>query len=567
MPKRSRCTENPMAQITQLKLSLLEEIPCLESVLIFLTKKDVCSLFYCKKIFQFECFQDMCQKHQWNMSQKQTIDVPNLNLNWIKSVAICFNEKNESTIMEFISKLKCIEKIDTSAEMSHTIKIESLPETITKWKCRGYNNKPYALVTLLPSKLKWFFNKVIMETRFPLLKLEPGIFPNSLTSLTFRCNQKLMNGILPESLYYLDINCTEEILKVGFIPQSVRYLYFTSTATMTIHNNSLPKKLIDLKMIAGNNSIFSTNFILPETILKIRLSYTFEQGFATLPPKLQHLTYFDSVLFFAKLKNRTFPDTLTSLEYFNQFNLPTVLPLDMAFNLKQLVSLKCYNIHPIAIEYFNCEKLISLYIRYCKQNISLSRLQGLVTLSIGFDPNVVVSIHGLVSLTNLKKLEIVCSLRKSVNNIIVGKYPKNIIDLTLIKMQNVSYLKKLVTLKLKTNNKIEISDVSYFPKNLVNLIIDAKTIIWPQQNNNSSIFPKSLYTLSLQCDFQRRKPFLQESQLLTELSLSACFLNFNLFQLIPQTVLKLYLPFPMKEINHLDKFNNAIVVLSTKCKY
>ena len=128
-------------------------------------------------------------------------------------------------------------------------------------------------------------------------------------------------------------------------------------------------------------------------------------------------------------------------------------------------------------------------------------------------------------------------------------------------------LKKLVTLKLKSNNKIEISDVSYFPKNLVNLIIDAKTIIWPQQNNNSSIFPTSLYTLSLQCNFQHREPFLQESQFLTELSLSACFLNFNLFQLIPQTVLKLYLPFPMEEINHLDKVNNAIVVLSTKCKH
>ena len=551
MPKRSRYTEQ---SVLEPKKSQLEEISCLGVVLIFLAKKDVCSLFYCNKIFTLKCFKDICQKHKWNISQTQM--PKNLNLNWIKRVSVFFNDENESNIIEFLSKLKYIQYIETSGTKSHKIKIESLPETINKWKC--HKNTSYINIQSLPPKLQYFSNLSFMELKFPLLKLQNGIFPNSLTSLTFCCMTKLQNGILPKSLHYLDIKCIESTLEDGFIPQSVRNLRFTSTSIVIIDSNSLPKKLTTLRLKARRNSAFSPDFFLPQTLIKICLSSAFkQQSFDSLPPQLQSLSYFDSGLFFMKLENRIFPLSLTELEGFNN-ELMTLLPLDMLPNFKQLISLKCSNINSMAIEHLDCDKLVSLTINYCAQDISFARLKGLVTLSIGFNLDTAVSVYGLESLTNLKTLEIKCQFRQHLFKII-GKYPKNLTDLTLgiTNMKNISYLTKLESLKLKSKNKIEILNVNHFPKKIKILHIDAKTIIWPTENNN--IFPKSLQKLTLNCESQRRKPFLQEAPLLTELSLSTCFLRFNLFQLVPETVLKLYLPRDMINFRH-EKINNAVVL-------
>ena len=543
MPKRSR--EKKTKKNYHNNTNNLQQISCIETVLQFLSVADVCALRNCTKIspIHLKCFIYMSQQHRWNFDELSTTS--KIDLNCIQKFT--FQSNNQSAI-SCLQNLKNIKYLKTTFKLFHNnenVNIETLPNTILEWICDI--DSIFTKLKSLPSNLLSFHRHCHFEVGMPRLTFAD--FPSSLTSLTFSTKRDLEYIVLPQCLVFLNICCQIKELKPGLIPQSVQTLVFGSYEMCEIQKNALPNNLIKLILICNDHLMLANDAILPPTLLKMDVGTCFNVFKLTcLPPNLKTLKYECSETFFSRFTNRVLPSSLQKLICFsiNPFANSRFIPEDMMHQLKQIKHLEISH-RKYDTKYFyhlDGENLKVLSLNIGDDSIMFQHLQGLRKLFLEYSSKAVIC--GLHLLTNLTDLRLGNNFLP-LDSLIL---PVNLIALEMCKMQNVHYLTKLKKLSIFCQGPITLIR-DHFPENLSFLEIEATTVNFHKRSINGDVFPLKLHTLFLSCNFQKRK--LQFPESLHELTLSKCFADFNLKNILPKNLYTCNLPKIC-----LNNFNNDV---------
>lgn len=303
---------------------------------------------------------------------------------------IKFGKKFNSGIHNFPDELEVLDFGD-----EYNKPIDNLPRNLKKLILRKMFNQP---LEFLPKKLLYLELNNIFYYNYSI-----NDFPSSLETLILitEYHFKKEINVLPPRLKYFEFkskNCEKIIL-----PKTIEVLILDNFLKF----DKLPPKIKKLKMPYDFNQCIN----LPDTLLDIEFSNSFNQIISIFPSKLQNLKF--GYAFNNKLP--VLPETLETLEFGSAFNQ------ELSFLPENLKILKFGNYFNSSIDFFptNLKKLIfgDYY------NLMLPKLSDSIThLEFGRDFNEPVDYFPL----NLEKLIFGDKFNQTLNNL-----PHGLTELTL----------------------------------------------------------------------------------------------------------------------------------------
>ncbi len=485
-------------------MSQLQKMSCIDVVLAFLCVFDQVALIRCRKAFKQKCNKHICHTRVWD----DTFDC-NPNDVWKFQITLDVFEAD----LQLPNNVKDVTITSSIKGLNTGIRQLVLPSTITalKLKCVYFLN-----LTYLPPNIK----TLILDNSFGIRNIQ--IFPTSLISLKFSCNQELMPNMLPTSLLYLDVVYCFGAVKVveNTIPKNVCQLSLKTLNKLELHKNCFPPHLKQLTLDGNEDSFFTLDCVLPAELQTLTILDAFSN--VNLPPKLRSLILSDDSCHLLRQLS-TFPPSLTEIRgssfAFRDFAPETKLQLSQ---LKRL-------------SYLSDTDGISQYLTHIENLVMtgssdifahIENFTRLHSLTIS-DFNEFTT--ELEMLTNLKKLEIY-------DNHANITFPKNLSHCRIRacqKMQNMSYLTELKKLHLSNCQRHQIKlHNCYFPLHLQSFKLHVHDVVLNDE------FPHNLrkLTICVTCPFK----FACLPSGLLKLSLS--FLPVDLDQMLPKSLQLVRLP-------------------------